>query len=160
MFNAATPPPPDPYWQKWTQSGNALSRQCQHEAAQAAYLEARTIAESLLPTAAQAENPHAIHLYVISCHNLSDSFLCQGQTTEAELMLLKAHRMASQIMSDSTLPPTFRIEGMNALKLVLMQVVDFYQRLNQPSADEDLYHRSVSQMIQFLSEMRNNAADS
>jgi hypothetical protein len=92
MFNAATPPPPDPYWQKWTQSGNALSRQCQHEAAQAAYLEARTIAESLLPTAAQAENPHAIHLYVISCHNLSDSFLCQGQTTEAELMLLKAHR--------------------------------------------------------------------
>ena len=75
-------------WKLYTKSGNHRMQENLYLEAQQAYNQALELAHLLLEEA-QSSNNHsdAIHPYVISCHNLADSWLNLANVQQAEMVL-------------------------------------------------------------------------
>lgn len=147
------PKTPDPHWQNYTKQGNKQMGKSRYLLACQSYLCALELAESLLNHAkSKLDNPDAIHLYIISCNNLADSYREVKNWQESETYLLKAYDAALEIMNGKSFPLQFKIEAYRGLRINLGHLVDFYRKIGQDSKMQEIIAQTQSQTLDFLNQ--------
>ncbi len=145
-------------WQAYTRQGNQFMKLAlaqppnpQVEQAQSVYDRAIDLAKEMWHQA-QAQNchPETIHIYAISCHNLADYYEAVNRNPHAEDLLLEAFDRTLSTMQDPDLAPDFQMEAYRSLHMVLQQLVDFYDRHQNPNAATKIVLKAGQQARQFL----------
>jgi tetratricopeptide (TPR) repeat protein len=140
-------------WQLYTKAGNQRMQANLYHEAQQAYHQALELADLLLEEARKnATHPDAIHPYVVSCHNLADSWLTLRNVQQAEMILRQAFDRVIQIMTNECLPHSLRLEAFKALKAVSFEIDSFYRELNQVTQAEQMFERSIALAQDFLAQ--------
>ncbi|NJR63380.1 MAG: hypothetical protein HC769_34140 [Cyanobacteria bacterium CRU_2_1] len=138
-------------WQLYTKAGNQRMQANLYHEAQQAYNRALELAHLLLEEAkASSRHADAIHPYVISCHNLADSWLNLADVPQAEMLLRQAFDRVIQIMTDQGLPHPLRLEAFKALKAVSFEIDSFYRKLDQVAQAERIFERAIALAQDFL----------
>ncbi|WAL62160.1 DUF2753 family protein [Thermocoleostomius sinensis] len=140
-------------WQLYTKTGNQRMQANLYHEAQQAYHQAWELAEWLLEKAEKnATHPDAIHLYVVSCHNLADNWLTLGDAQQAEMILRKAFDRVIQIMTDKGSSNPRRLEAFKALKAISFEIDSFYRKLGQIARAEQTFERAITLAQDFLAQ--------
>jgi tetratricopeptide (TPR) repeat protein len=152
-------PSPDSYeacelqWKIYTKTGNQRMQTNLYQEAQQDYNQALELAYKLLEEARHhADRPEAIHPYVISCHNLADSWLSLGNAEQAEMVRRQAFERVTQIMTDEGLPKPLRLEAFKALRVVSIEIDYFYRNLNQTNRAEETIGRAIAIAQDFMAQ--------
>ena len=148
-------------WQAYTKQGNQFMKLAlaqppnqQVEQAQSVYDRAIDLAKEIWHQAqAQNSHPEAIHIYTISCHNLADYYEAVNRDRHAEDLLLDAFARTLSTMQNPDLAPDFQMEAYRSLHMVLHQLVDFYDRHQNPDAATKITLQAGKQARQFLNNL-------
>ena len=151
-------------WQEYTKQGNQLMklalaqpRDSQFEQAQSGYDRAMVVAKKMWAQAqAQNSHPETIHIYTISCHNLADYYEAVNRNRQAEDLLLDAFSRTLSTMQDPQFAADFQMEAYRSLHMVLHQVVDFYDRHQNPNAGTPIVLQAGRQARQFLDRLNES----
>ena len=140
-------------WKLYTKAGNHRMQENLYLEAQQAYNQALELAHLLLEEA-KSSNSHsdAIHPYVISCHNLADSWLNLENVQQAEMVLQQAFHQVIQVMNNGGLPESLRLEAFKALRAVSFEMDRFYRKLNQVAQAEEAFERATILAQDFLAQ--------
>jgi tetratricopeptide (TPR) repeat protein len=141
-------------WQMYTKAGNQRMQANLYQEAQQAYTRALELACLLLEeTKSNTIHADAIHPYVVSCHNLMDSWLSLGNVEQAEVILKQAYTQVVQMMTDENLPDLIRLEAFQALKLVSFEMDAFYRKQGQADQAEKLFAQASQLAQDFLTQL-------
>jgi tetratricopeptide (TPR) repeat protein len=152
-------PSPDSYeacelqWKIYTKTGNQRMQAKLYQEARQDYHQALELAYKLLEEARHyAGCPDAIHPYVISCHNLADSWLSLGNAQQAEIVRQQAFERVTEIMTDEDLPKPLRLQAFKALRVVSVEIDCFYRNLNQIDRAEETTGRAIAIAQDFMAQ--------
>jgi tetratricopeptide (TPR) repeat protein len=141
-------------WQLYTKAGNQLMQASLYSEAQQAYHQALALADSLLEEAkVSSQHTDAIHPYVVSCHNLADSWLNLANVPQAEKVLLQAFDQVVEVMNHTCLSSSLRLEAFKALKAVSFEIDGFYRKLDQVAQAEEIFERAIALSQVFLAQL-------
>ena len=138
-------------WQFYTKAGNEQMQAHLYQKAQQYYSRAQELAHLLLEEAQRDRtHPDAIHPYVVSCHNLADSWLKLDDAQQAEMILCQVFNRVSQILTDGDLPNPLRLEALKALKAVSYEMEHFYRSLDRVDRAREMFDRANTVAEKFL----------
>jgi tetratricopeptide (TPR) repeat protein len=144
-------------WQLDTKAGNQQMQVNLYFEAQQYYERALELACLLLEEAKNSSiRPDTIHLYVISCHNLADSWLNLGKMQQAEMVLQQGFDQVIQTMNDVSLSNKLRLEAFKALKMVSFEMDSFYRQQNQVARAEQIFERAITLARDFLAQFNRS----
>jgi hypothetical protein len=139
------------YWEACPIMGNQFMQARRYSQAHEQYSEAMTIATRLLSDdSCYSSKPKGVHLYVVSCQNLSDSFIVLDQRRTAERMIQKACSEMIRRMNNAALPMEFRVEASKALRAASFEAYRFYHEQEQPEQAENTLQAAIAQAQIFL----------
>ncbi|PMB14687.1 DUF2753 family protein [Fischerella thermalis] len=142
-------------WQLYTKTGNQRMQANLYQEAQQAYQQAVDLAKSLLSQAKHtATHPDAIHVYVVSCHNLADCFLAMGDARQAEAILQQAYTEIIDTMNQSSFSKDLRFEALKALKIASCEMHSFYQQQNQLTSANKVMQDAIASAKVFLAQFQ------
>jgi tetratricopeptide (TPR) repeat protein len=133
-------------WEAYTISGNQFMQASQFSQAHEQYFEAMAIAACLLSdNGCYHSKPKVVHLYVVSCQNLSDSFMALDQSKPAKRMVEQACSEMIRLMNNTALPMEFRVEASKALKAASFEAYRFYYEQEQLDQAEKTIQAAIAQ---------------
>ncbi len=140
-------------WQSYSRAGNQQMQEQQYLLAWQAYCQAIEVAELLLEAAAlYPQYATAVHLYVVSHHNLADALLCLGEVRQAEEILRSAYAKVMTLMHDPTVFSELRLESLKALKMITFELHRFYRESEQFELAEALFTEATQAAQAFLAQ--------
>lgn len=138
-------------WQFYTKAGNQQMQANLYPKAQQYYSRALELAHLLLKEAQRdSVHPDAIHPYVVSCHNLAESWLKLDDAQQAEMILCQVFNRVSQILADGDSPNPLRLEALKALKAVSYEMEHFYRSLDRLDRAKEMFERANAVAETFL----------
>lgn len=138
------------HWEACTVMGNQFMQARQYSQAHKQYLGAMAISTRLLSDTSDCPKSEVVHFYVVSCQNLSDSFMALDQGKTAERMVQQACSEMIRLMNNTALPMEFRVEASRALRVASFEAYRFYRQQELLDQAEGIMQTAIAQAQTFL----------